>query len=383
MSKVLFEIKEEHLETGLRGFPVGYCSTSSVDPEKGLFYRGIPVRECSTWDPKEVIFLLYNKKKGTPAEVDQFFSELAKRAVCHPGVIEHIYQFPKQGAPMKMFSSALLAMSVFECSGNYSEDCLRVIAKVPHIVAACINHHAGWGETKAPDFSLGYMGAFHDMLKMPEGHPLLPSVLSLFNILHYDHGGGNLSTFVGKAVSSGLEDMYGCLSAAMSALAGPLHGNANQMTLEFLEKAVQQLGKEPTEQEVSGYVKNLLSNKQLIFGFGHAVLRVEDPRATVQYDFAEKHHLEHPYLHWAHLLRRVVPNVMKQNPKIANPYPNVDAISGCLLHAVNFPYQEYYTLLFGLSRCVGISIQILAERIEFRNGKGTPIVSPKYLYRPG
>lgn len=383
MNKVLFEIKEEHLETGLRGFPVGYCSTSSVDPQKGLYYRGIPIDECSKWAPQEVIFLLCNKHKGSAEEVEQFYNELAKRSTCHPGVIESIYHFPRQGSPMKMFSAALLALSVFEASGNYYEDCLRVIAKVPHVVAACINHHAGWGETETPDFSLGYMGAFHGMLKIPSGHPLLSSVLTLFNILHYDHGGGNLSTFVGKAVASGLEDMYGSLSAAMSALAGPLHGNANQMTLEFLEKAVNELGQEPSEEAVFSYVKQLLAEKQLIFGFGHAVLRIEDPRATVQYEFAEKNQLKHPYLHWAHLLRKVVPEVMKQNPKIANPYPNVDAVSGSLLHAVGFPYQEYYTLLFGLSRCVGISIQILEERTEFRNGKGTPIVRPKYIYRPG
>lgn len=120
---------------------------------------------------------------------------------------------------------------------------------------------------------------------------------------------------------------------------------------------------------------------ELVFGFGHAILRVEDPRARVEYEFINKHYPDHPLVKIATLLRSEGTKVLKENPKIADPYPNVDAVSGTLLTAAGFPYPEYYTVLFGLARTVGISIQIVYEREEARGGKGTPIVRPKYLFK--
>ena len=97
---------------------------------------------------------------------------------------------------------------------------------------------------------------------------------------------------------------------------------------------------------------------------------------------AEERFSANPLVKIASLLRKAGPKVLKENPKISNPYPNVDAVSGTLLSAAGFPYPEYYTVLFGLSRCVGISIQILYERCQAREGKGLPIIRPKYLYKP-
>ena len=129
-------------------------------------------------------------------------------------------------------------------------------------------------------------------------------------------------------------------------------------------------------------MRKLLANKELVFGFGHAVLRVEDPRATVLYAEAEKHYPNHPLIKIAKLLRSEGPKVLGENPKISDPYPNVDAVSGTLLYAAGFPYPEYFTVLFALSRAVGIAMQIVYERCEAREGKGTPIVRPKYIYKP-
>lgn len=381
MSDVLFEVTEDKLETGMRGYPVGYCVTSSVDPQQGLQYCGVPVAELADNPPQEVIYLLYHGRKGTTHEVDVFFQDLAKRAALRKDVVDGILKLPRQAHPMKLLSASLLLLDVFEGSGDYQEDALNVIAKLPHLVACLINHHAGWGETKKPDFSLGYMGAFAKIVNVPNKSSHLSQAFNFFNVLHYDHGGGNLSTFVAKAVASGLETMMGSLSAGMCGLAGPRHGSANQKVLEFVKKLHEQLGDNPTERSVEEAVRHGLKQGDLLFGFGHAVLRVEDPRAVVMYDFVKQHFSDHPLVKIALLLREVGPKILKENPKIANPYPNVDAASGIMLVAAGFDFPEYFTALFGLSRCVGIAIQIVYERCFARGGKGLPIVRPKYFYQ--
>ncbi len=382
MGDVLFEIKEEQLETGLRGYPVGYCTTSTVDPVKGLFYGGIPVTELGSNRPEEVIYLLYYGKKGTSQEVDQFSKELIKRSACSKKTIEHIRMLPKTGHPMKLFCAAILICGMYEGTDDYRQDCLNLIAKAPEIAATVINYHAGWGDNNPSKGELGYMENFTQMLKAPNTDlNELTEVFKLFNILHYDHGGGNLSTFVGKAVASGLEDMYGSINAAMSALAGPRHGKANQDCLHFVEEILKETGENPTALQTEKLIRQRLENNELVFGFGHAVLRVEDPRATVFYNLADKKYKDHPLVKMARHLRVQGTKVLSENPKISSPYPNVDAISGIVLTAAGFPYPEYYTVLFGLSRLVGISIQIVYERCEARDGKGTPIVRPKYIFK--
>ncbi|MGL4540379.1 MAG: citrate (Si)-synthase [Candidatus Rhabdochlamydia sp.] len=381
--EVLFTITKEHLETGLRGFPVGYCTTSHVDPQKGLFYLGRPVEELATWQPEQVIYLLYHGKEGNPQELKRFSEVIKQRSCCSQQVIASIESLPREGHPMKLFCIALLLLGMHESADNYPDDCLNIIAKVPHLAAAVINHHAGFGKTPNPRLDLGYMENFCYMLQVPDKQEKqLISVMNLFNILHYDHGGGNLSTFVGKAVASGLEDMYGSLCAAMCALEGPRHGRANQDCLEFTREVLDELGEKATCQQVEGLIRKRLSENKLVFGFGHAVLRVEDPRATLQYQFVQKHYPNHPLVKIALLLRKEGAKVLSENPKISDPYPNVDAISGTMLTAAGFAYPEYYTVLFGLSRSVGIAMQIVYERTQARNGKGTPIVRPKYLYKP-
>lgn len=379
--EVLFQITKEQLETGLRGFPVGYCPTSTVDPTKGLFYIGRPVTELATWRPEEVIYLLMFGKQGSPQEVDHFFADMQKRSKLKPKTVQAIEKLPKQGHPMKQLSAALLILGMLEKTDDYQEDCLNLIAKVPYLVALVINHHAGWGKTPEPRPDLGYMENFAAMVRAPHAdHEKLTAAFRLFNIVHYDHGGGNLSTFVGKAVASGLEDMYGSIAAAMCALEGPRHGRANQDCLEFLREVVKEAGENATAPEIEKLIRDRLATNKLVFGFGHAVLRVEDPRAQVVYDYLKKHYPSHPLVRIALLLRSEGTKVLSENPKISDPHPNIDAISGTLLVVAGFDYPEYFTVLFGLSRIVGISRQIVYERLEARGGKGTPIVRPKYLY---
>lgn len=380
--EVLFSITRNHLDTGLRGFPVGYCTTSHVDPQKGLFYGSKAVDQLAYRDPIEVIYLLYYGKEGSAKEVRGFAELIAGRSELSLEVIQAIGALPRKGHPMKLFSAALLFLGMFQKTGNYREDCINVIAKLPHLVACVINHHAGWGKTPAAQPNRGYIENFVHLLKMPriDAQVLIPA-LKLFGILHFDHGGGNLSTFVGKAVASGLEDLYGSLCSAMCALAGPRHGKANQDCLEFVRYVLDEVGENATADQVEALIRHRLATRQLIFGFGHAVLRVEDPRATVLYDYVQKHYSHHPLVKIALLLRERGSKVLIENPKVSDPYPNVDAISGTLLTAAGFPHFEYYTLLFGLFRCVGIAVQIVVDRLEAREGKGTPIVRPKYLYK--
>ncbi len=382
MSDVLFQITEDQLETGLRGYPCGYCTTSHVDPQKGLFYLSYPIAELVALEPEEVIYLLYQGKKGSKEEVLAFSSDLKARAKLSDTTIKHVQQLPLQGHPMKLFCAAILIVGMLEGTGDYREDCLNILAKMPHLVATIMNYHAGWGKTPPPDPSLGIAESFCHMLQVPHvKEKSLLEAIKLFLILHFDHGGGNLSTFVGKAVASGLGDMYGSLSAGMCALEGPRHGRANQDCLEFVQSILKEVGENATEKQVEDSIRGRLAKNELVFGFGHAVLRVEDARATVQYDYVQKHYPSHPLVKIALHLRAVGPKVLAENPKISNPFPNVDAISGTLLSAAGFPYPEYFTVLFGMSRCVGIAMQIVYERLEARNGKGTPIVRPKYLYK--
>lgn len=384
MTKVLFEITDENLETGLRGYPIGYCNTSRVDPVEGLFYMEKPIRDLAYLQPEKVLYLLLQKKFDDGAAFEQFKRELQSRASLHPSVRKSICQLPREAHPMKMFIAAIMILSAFESENKYPEDCLNIIAKLPELVAVVINHHANWGETPKSNPSLGYMENFASMVLAPDvkDREGFLELLKIFNIMHYDHGGGNLSTFVGKAVASGLEDMYGSIAAAMCALAGPRHGKANQDCLNFVKEVLSQLGEDATGDEVEDLIRKRLKNKELVYGFGHAVLRVEDPRATVFYEVAKKRYPDHPLVKVGLHLRERGPKVLKENPKIQNPYPNVDAVSGVLLCAAGFDNPEYFTVLFGLSRAVGIARQIVYERLEARDGKGTPIVRPKYIYKP-
>lgn len=380
---VLFEITQENLETGLRGYPVGYCVTSSVDPNKGLFYVGEPVENLAQKSPEEVMALLWYGSKPSGEQLESFKKELQARARLKPETVAAIQALPRKGHPMKLWCISLLLAGMLEGKTDYAEDGLDMIAKMPHLAAVVINHHAGWGNTPEPREDLGYIESFMEMLQVPNKgeHTHLLDVMRLFNVLHYDHGGGNLSCFTGKAVASGLEDMWGSMSAAMAALAGPRHGRANQDCLEFVEALYKQLEGNLTADAVERAIRERLARGDLVYGFGHAVLRMEDPRASVQYAYAQEHFPSHPLVQTALMLRERGPVVLKENPKIADPYPNVDAISGSLLTASGFPYPEYYTVLFGMSRIVGIASQIVYERCEARLGKGTPIVRPKYLYK--
>jgi citrate synthase len=379
-SEVLFTITKDHLETGLRGVPVGYCTTSSVDPQLGLFYGGYPVEKLAYNEPEEVIYLLFNKELPNAEQLAEFKKLLVAHSKLNPEVVNNLKSLPKEGHPMKWFLHGLNLMGMYSGTGNYKEDAMNVVAQLPELVAAIYRIRSGWGEPIESKPELGYIENFVHMLNAPDANENLLLLMKVFNVLHFDHGGGNLSTFVGKAIASGHEDMYGSLMGAMSALAGPLHGMANQECLRFLKTALENVADPTDENAVNAYIDKLFEEGKKLYGFGHAVLRVEDPRATVQYDLGEKIAPDNKIFRMAVSMRKLGTEFLKKQEKVSNPYPNVDAVSGSLLTSVGLTDENYYTVLFGMSRCVGIAAQIVYERLEARGGKGTPIIRPKYVY---
>lgn len=379
-SEVLFTITKDNLESGLRGVPVGYCPTSSVDPQLGLFYAGYPVEKLAYNEPEEVIYLLFNRELPNAEQLAEFKKTLVAHSKLNPGVIENLRNLPKEGHPMKWFMHGLNLMGMYSGTGDYKEDAMNVVAQLPELVAAIYRIRSGWGDPIQSKPELGYIENFVHMLNPPDTNEHLLQLMKVFNVLHFDHGGGNLSTFVGKAIASGQEDMYGSLMGAMSALAGPLHGMANQECLRFLKTSLETVEDPTNETEVNNYIDKLFAEGKKLYGFGHAVLRVEDPRATVQYALGEKIAPDNKIFRMAVAMRKLGTEFLKKQEKVSNPYPNVDAVSGSLLTSVGLTDENYYTVLFGMSRCVGIAAQIIYERLEARNGKGTPIIRPKYIY---
>lgn len=370
----LFEIFESHLDSGLRGYPVGTCMTSAVSAEKGVSYGGYPIVELARLPSESVIHLLFRKRLPDEGELAAFREELSGRAELPGGVLDCMRHLPKQGHPMEWLIAGINLLGMTSKTGDWEQDALNLVARISSLVAAVFRLREGWGDPIAPDPELGYGENFAHMLGAPEAHERLGELLGVFHVLHLDHGGGNLSTFTGKAIASGHADVYASMGGAMAALYGPLHGRANQECLRF----VQSVGT-TDEKEIEAFARKTLDSGGKIFGFGHAVLRAEDPRAKVQYAFGAKHFGENPLVQTALALRKVVPGILKERPKISNPYPNVDAVSGSLLHAAGLRQSDYYTLLFGWSRVAGIAAQIIDERTRLRNGKGVPIYRPRFI----
>ncbi|MBD60448.1 MAG: citrate synthase [Euryarchaeota archaeon] len=373
----LFTISEKHLDSGLRGIPVGTCLTSYVDPMEGVHYVGYPVGDLSNLEEEDVIYLLMHKRLPTKEESAAFRKELAHRGEEIPtGALRVLETLtPGTGHPMDWLSIGIMAMGAAETTGDARADSMNLIARMPELMARIFLLRGGQKENLRPrKTKLGLVENFVHMLGVDgDEAERMNRVLRFFFILHMDHGGGNLSTFSGKAVASGRASVYASLASAMNALSGPLHGRANQACLEF----VQRIGTSD-HSEIEDFVRSELAAKRPIYGFGHGVLRAEDPRARLLIELGSEICPDDEYFQVVKALREVVPPILKEHPKIKNPYPNVDIASGSLLHAIGFRKPHYYTTFFGWARVAGICAQILDER-NSRDGRGVPIYRPKYI----
>jgi citrate synthase len=373
---VLMEMTKEHLNIGLRGVPVGTCRTSFVTPTEGVHYCGYPIRELASFEPEDIVYLLMNKELPNTTQSEEIRNDLAGRAKI-PGDLESVLRaLPKFGHPMDWLSVGIHTLGMFETTEDWKEDALNLIARMPRLMGLIFRIREG-RDSNIPedDTSLSLVDRFIHTLELENvDKDVMRRVISTYLVLHMDHGGGNLSTFTGKAVASGKATVYSSIAGAMNALSGPLHGRANQSCLEFVLK----IGTSVTE-EVEAFVRAELDAGRPIFGFGHAVLRVEDPRATVQFELGEEICPDDENFKIIRTLREVAPRVLGENPKISNPNANVDIASGALLHHVGLTDPTYYTTFFGWARVAGIGAQIVDERSVFRGGKGVPIYRPKYF----
>ena len=371
----LLELTESHLDIGMRGVPVGTCRTSFVTPGEGVHYCGYPITELAMKAPEDVVYLLHNKELPTPEQSAAFREDLSRRAAI-PGDFGPIFSsLPQDGHPMDWLAIGIQTLGMWDCQNDWKEDALNLVARMPRMMGLLFRYREGRADgIPEDDPSLAMGERFTNTLDLDVDQEKLNQVLSVYLVLHMDHGGGNLSTFVGKAVASGHATLYSAMASAMNALSGPLHGRANQSCLEF----VLRIGTSDPD-EVEAFVRNELAERRPVFGFGHAVLRAEDPRATVQFALGERLCPDDENFKIIRTLRNVAPRVLGENKKISNPNANVDIASGALLHHVGFRDPTYYTTFFGWARVSGIGAQIIDERSVMRGGKGTPIYRPKYI----
>ena len=373
----LLDLTEAHLDIGMRGVPVGTCRTSFVTPGEGVHYCGYPIAELAGMLPEDVVYLLHNKELPNSEQSQAFREDLARRAKM-PGDLGPIFStLPKDGHPMDWLSVGIQTLGMWDCTNDWKEDALNLVARMPRLMGLLFRYRDGRSENiPEDDTSLSMVERFTKTLELDVDQAKLTRVLSVYLVLHMDHGGGNLSTFVGKAVASGHATLYSAMASSMNALSGPLHGRANQSCLEF----VLRVGTSDAE-KVEEFVRGELAAGRPVFGFGHAVLRAEDPRATTQFALGEEICPEDENFKIIRTLREVAPRVLAENPKISNPNANVDIASGALLHHVGLKNPSYYTTFFGWARVAGIGAQIFDERVVMRNGKGVPIYRPKYFAR--
>jgi len=290
---------------------------------------------------------------------------------------------------MSQFTTAILAMQTesrfakaYEEGTNKSkywqyalDDTLNIIARIPHISARLYRQCFRDGGIISPDLSLDWSANWCHMIGV--NSPEIYDLMRMYFTIHTDHEGGNVSAHATHLVGSALSDPYLSFAAGLCGLAGPLHGLANQESLRFILKIKRMLGDKPVTREfITKYVKDLLESGQVVPGFGHAVLRVTDPRYTIQREFALKYIPDDEVFQIVSMLYEIVPPILKdwKGGKVANPWPNLDAHSGCLLYHYGFKEDHFYTVLFGMSRAIGVlSNYVIARYLNF------PIERPKSI----
>ena len=372
--------------SGLRGIKAFVCDTSSVSPEKGLIIRGNPLLEITHILPEEVFFLLLTGRLPNPAELSDLQKEYSKHFKIPDYVWSLLETLPGDSHPMTMFNLGILAMqheSVFrkkydegmaksEYWEHILEDGIRLLAKLPILGAGIYRMRFGKGERIDPDPGLDWSGNFVHLIDIPDPSGDFHKLMQLYFMLHCDHEGGNVSAFAAHTVASSLSDPYYAVSAGLNGLAGPLHGLANQECLKFVLKIHNHFSGAPTSEELRGFCWDRLNSGRVIPGYGHAVLRCPDPRFTAFINFGKKHIHGDDIFDIVTGLFDIVPEVLTEQGKAKNPWPNVDAASGSLLYYYGLKQFNYYTVLFSISRAMGMIAQMVWER-----ALGVPITRPK------
>ncbi|MCK5520737.1 MAG: citrate (Si)-synthase, partial [Candidatus Marinimicrobia bacterium] len=335
---------------GARGVRCLVTDISYLDPMEGIRFRGFTIPETMAALPKPegkdypyvegFWHLLLTGEVPTMEETLELIEDFKKRSAVPEYVFDVLKAMPKDSHPMVMFSTAILTMqkdskfAEFYFGGKFNkmdawdpmyEDSTDLLAKLPTIAAFIYRYKYKNGDIIAPDTSLDMGGNFAHMMGI---EPPYDDVARMYFILHSDHESGNASAHTTHLVASTLSDAFYSLSAGLNALAGPLHGLANQEVLRWLQNVMDELdGQEPTEEIMKKFVWKTLNSGQVIPGFGHAVLRKTDPRYASQREFCEKHLPDDKIFKYVDMLYRVVPDILVEQGKAKNPWPNVDAQS--------------------------------------------------------
>jgi citrate synthase len=181
-------------------------------------------------------------------------------------------------------------------------------------------------------------------------------MMRLYMTIHADHEVGNVSAHTVHLVNSALADLYLSYAAGMNGLAGPLHGLANQEVIKWIFEMLDELKTTlPTKEQIAQYTRDTLAAGKVVPGYGHGVLRITDPRFTAQMQFAKQYMPDDPIVNTVWNAYAVVPEILGSLGKIKNPYPNVDAHSGALLVHYGMKEFEFYTVLFAVSRALGVT----------------------------
>jgi citrate synthase len=381
--------------SGMKGMIGLITETSLLDAEEGIRFRGFSIPELRAKLPKVeggseplpegLFYLMLTGELPTEEDVHDITNAWARRAIVPKHVFNVIDSFPLSAHPMTQFSAAIMALQTeSEFAAAYRkgvnkkdywdytyEDTMNLIARLPRVAAYIYRRTYKFGEHIEPNPKLDWAGNFAHMLGF-EGEDF-KELMRLYMTIHSDHEGGNVSAHTTHLVGSALSDPYLSLSAAMNGLAGPLHGLANQEVIRWvLELQADLGGGKPSKQQIEEYINKTINDGKVVPGYGHAVLRKTDPRFTAQMEFAKKHMPNDELVNIVWDVYDVAPNILGNYKKIKNPWPNVDAHSGALLVHYGMNEYDFYTVLFGVSRALGVLSSLIWDR-----ALGVPLERPK------
>ncbi len=372
--------------SGLRGIKAFVCDTSSVSADKGLIIRGYPLLDIVNILPEEVFFLLLTGRLPSSEELLDLQAQYSKHSKVPEYVWSVLEKMPKDSHPMTMFNLGILAMqneSIFRRKYDEGmhksefweyilEDGIQLISKLPELGAGIYRMRFNKGDRIDSDGSLDWSGNFIHMMGMSDQGQDFHKLMQLYFMLHCDHEGGNVSAFASHTVASALSDPFYSVSAGLNGLAGPLHGLANQECLKFVLDVHDHFGGAPSKEQLRDFCWNRLKSGQVIPGYGHAVLRCPDPRFTAFINFGRDNIKNDDVFDIVNSLFDIAPKVLTEQGKAKNPWPNVDAASGSLLYHYGLKEFKFYTVLFSISRSMGMISQMVWER-----ALGIPITRPK------
>eukprot|EP00656_Telonema_subtile_P002086 TRINITY_DN1090_c0_g1_i4.p1 TRINITY_DN1090_c0_g1~~TRINITY_DN1090_c0_g1_i4.p1 ORF type:complete len:460 (+),score=136.49 TRINITY_DN1090_c0_g1_i4:137-1516(+) len=373
-SKSLGEVTVDQAIGGARGVKCMIWETSLLDAEEGIRFRGHTIPdlqrvlpdangETNTGGeplPEGILWLLMTGEVPTAGQVDWMKNELHARSTLPSHVEPLLRSLPSNMHPMTMLTHGIMALQTeskfaqayqsgvgkMDYWESNLEDCLDLIARIPEVAALIYRCKFHDGVVAAPDKSLDYSANFNRMLGF-EGAGI-DELMRMYICIHTDHEGGNASAHTTHLVGSTLADAYLSLAGGMNALAGPLHGLANQEVLRWiidLKAKFDAEGKSVNKETITEFAWDTLKSGKVIPGYGHAVLRKTDPRYSAQREFALKHMPEDELFKIVSTIYEVVPDVLTKHGKTKNPWPNVDSHSGVLLQHYGFKEHEYYTCL--------------------------------------